>query len=280
MGFCFGVKEAVNLVEETMKIHPKQKIYILGMLVHNKNVMDSILKKGVKVIEEDEIDILKKEDVVIVRAHGTLKENYAKLKATECTVYDAACIFVKKARDVLFDKESFGKKIIFIGDKDHPEVKGIVSYSKNVEIYEDFESLRQAKLDKKEEYFVLAQTTLNKKMFDKIKEYIEKNFKNSEIGDTICGATSERQEAVEELAREVDVVLVIGGKKSSNTKKLYNISKKINSNTYLLENSGDLDINCVIGKTKIGITAGASTPEESINSIEKYIREETRNGKF
>jgi len=187
-------------------------------------------------------------------------------------IYDAACIFVKKARELLEIKYRNGNNIIFIGDKNHPEVKGIISYGENVEIYSEFKEFKMKfknELDKK--YTILFQTTFNNKIYEEILEYIKYNFKNIEISRTICGATYERQKAVEELSKKVDLVIVIGSKKSSNTNKLYEISKKNNQNTILIENENELKKQHIMGIKKIGITAGASTPKESINEIEIKI---------
>lgn len=280
MGFCFGVKEAINIAEKVLEKDNEHEIYTLGMIVHNKTVIDELEEKGIKIIDEDDLDRLKTGDSVIVRAHGTKKEIYSKLDNKKIKQYDAACVFVKRARKLLEEHEKKGYKIIFVGDKEHPEVKGIISYGKNVKVVKDFEELKKIVTNEKEYYYLLAQTTLNSKKFDKIKEYIKNNFKNALIGDTICGATYERQMAVEELAKKVEMVLVIGGKNSSNTKKLYNISKSINLKTYHVESKHDLKKEWFEGKKRIGITAGASTPEKSIIEIEKQIREEIRYGKF
>lgn len=278
MGFCFGVKEAIKTVEEAM-LENQGKIYILGMLVHNQQVIEGILKKGVIIIDEKDIleDKIKlnEEDSVIIRAHGTIKKIMDILESKKVKMYDAACIFVKKSRKILSDKEKENYKIIFIGDRFHPEVIGIISYGKNIKVVSDLEELIDYTSNTKEEkYFVLAQTTLNKNKYEKIKKFVKENLKNSEIYDTICGATYERQKAVEKLSNKVDIMLIIGGKNSSNTKKLYNISKEINNETYHIETDIELKKEWFCNKNVIGIAAGASTPEESIIQIEKKIKEE------
>ncbi len=280
MGFCFGVQEAIKIAEERIEKSNGSKIYILGMLVHNKEVMNALKQKDIEIVEENEIDTLKRGDIVVVRAHGTTKLIYEQLEKKGVVIYDAACVFVKKSRKVISEMEEKGYETIFIGDKNHPEVVGIVSYAKNVNIFSDIEELKKFNPEKDKKYFVLAQTTLNKNLFLEIKNYLLENYENIEFADTICGATYERQRAVEKLAENVDVLLIVGGYNSSNTKKLYNIGKEINKNSYLIETKEDLKAEWLLNKEKIGITAGASTPEKSIIEIENFIREEIWHGKF
>lgn len=274
MGFCFGVKKAVDTCEE-LENNIKNR-YILGMLVHNKDVMNRMIELGYKIILEEELlekkDSLQKEDLVIIRAHGTTKEIYKILEEKEVKIEDATCIFVKKIREILVEREKNGDEIIFIGDKEHPEVKGIISFGKNINIFRDLEELKKFTINSEKQYSVLTQTTLNKEKFLLIKDYLEKNYSNVNIFDRICGATSERQEATKKLAQNVDVVIVVGDLKSSNSKKLLEVALIYNKNSYLVQNEDELDISQLKGKEKIGITAGASTPEEVIQKIEKKIR--------
>jgi 4-hydroxy-3-methylbut-2-enyl diphosphate reductase len=272
MGFCFGVKEAVELANT---VKSDKKIYMLGMLVHNEQVIENLEKKGITIITEEEVlkekTPLKDGDSIIIRAHGTIKKIYEILEEKNVTMYDVACIFVKRSREELIKHEKNGYKILFIGDKYHPEVKGIISFGNDVEVVKDFEDLKKYKFSSLEKYFVLAQTTLNKNLFKKITEYLKENVENYKIGNTICGATFERQNAVEKLAKEVDIMLIIGGKKSSNTKKLYGLSKAINEKSYLIQTEEDINFEWFEDGNKIGITAGASTPDEIVEKIERKI---------
>ncbi|MCI6153006.1 4-hydroxy-3-methylbut-2-enyl diphosphate reductase [Fusobacterium perfoetens] len=278
MGFCFGVSGAVNLCEKIIKKNNSlfENIYILGMLVHNKNVVNELVLKGFKILlEEDLLNgkiNLSPKDLVVIRAHGTTKEIYNILKKSNCKLYDATCIFVEKIRKALIEAEEKGNEILFIGDKFHPEVKGIISFGKNIKIFASYEEFINFKIDEKVSYTLLTQTTFNKEIFFKIKDYIVVNFKNIEIYSKICGATYERQRAVEKLASEVELVLVVGDKTSSNSKKLLELSKNINENSHLIEDKSQLDLNWFKGISMVGITAGASTPEKIIIEIEKYIR--------
>ncbi|WP_320047277.1 4-hydroxy-3-methylbut-2-enyl diphosphate reductase [uncultured Ilyobacter sp.] len=276
MGFCFGVREAVEL-SEALSIKEKDKrIFMLGMLVHNEHVIEDLRKKGIEILKEGTLlkneDDLKEGDIVIIRAHGTTKEIYARLEEKKVEIHDAACSFVTEIRNTLVEMEKKGYDTIFIGDRNHPEVKGIISFGERVYTFKDLDELVDSGIDKNGKYAVLTQTTLNKNSFEKVREYINNYFPNAEIFNKICGATFVRQKAAGKLAGEVDLVLVIGGKKSSNTRKLYDISKGINPNTYLIQEAEDICTDWLAGMKKVGITAGASTPEEIIIKIENKLR--------
>lgn len=274
MGFCFGVLEAVNICNSLEE--EKNKKYILGMLVHNSYVMEEMKKKGFEVVTEEEIlenrDKLKEGDIIIIRAHGTTKTIHDKLREKKVVIYDATCIFVKKIKDEIEFANKLGYTILFVGDKNHPEVKGIISYADTIKIFESIEDARKLKIDRDKKYLLSTQTTLNKKKFEEIKNFFQNMYENVQIFDKICGATAVRQKAVEDLAPRVDIMLIVGDKKSSNTKKLYEISKKINENTYFVENEFDIDEKIFKNKNSVGITAGASTPEKIIKNIENKIR--------
>lgn len=274
MGFCFGVLEAINVCNSL--IEEKGRKYILGMLVHNKQVMEDMQKKGFKLVTEEElledIDDLKENDTVVIRAHGTSKSVHEKLKERKVKVFDATCVFVNKIRQEIEIANKSGYSILFMGDKNHPEVKGVISFADDIQIFESFEEAKSLKIDLDKTYLLSTQTTLNKKKFEEIKKYFKENYKNVIIFDKICGATAVRQKAVEDLAIKVEVMVIVGDTKSSNTKKLYEISKKLNENSYLVENEGQLDLTIFRDKEVVGITAGASTPEETIMNIEKKIR--------
>ena len=278
MGLCFGVSAAINTCYDVIKCpnNENKNIYILGMLVHNEFVVNQLAQEGFFTLTEEELldnkDSLNTQDVVIIRAHGTTKEIYNILDKKRVKICDATCIFVSKIRKTLIEMEEKGYKILFIGDKEHPEVKGIISFGNNIEVYKDLEELKNASLIQEEKYAILTQTTLNKKIFEKIERYLKNNFKNINIFDKICGATQVRQQAAETLAGKVEVVLVVGGKNSSNTKKLYDIASKINPTTYLIQDEKDLNPEWFCNKNLIGITSGASTPEEIIINIEKKLR--------
>ncbi len=276
MGFCFGVREAVDEVHKYVDMN-KGQIYVLGMLVHNEFVIEKLLNKGVIFVSEEEVineeTPLKKGDMVIIRAHGTTQNVQKKLLEIGVKLIDMACIYVKSARDQVVIWEQRGYKSVFIGDKDHPEVKGITSYGMNPLIFSSLDELKNSDLDINEKWVFLFQTTYNKFIFQEINDYIINKFINYKVVKTICGATHQRQTAIEKLSQEVDAVFIIGSEQSSNTKKLYQISKKINEKSYLIKNKEDIEKYMLEGVTKVGVSAGASTPEELIAIIENKIKE-------
>lgn len=274
MGFCFGVLEAINVCNSL--VEEKGKKYILGMLVHNKQVVEDMQRKGFKLVTEEEllqdVDSLKENDIVVIRAHGTSKKVHEKLKERKVKVFDATCIFVNKIRQEIEIANEKGYSILFMGDRNHPEVKGVISFADDIQIFESYEEATKLKIDLDKTYLLSTQTTLNKRKFEEVKKFFKENYKNVIIFDKICGATAVRQKAVEDLAVKVELMIVVGDTKSSNTKKLYEISKKLNDDTYLIENEEQLNLDIFSGKKVVGITAGASTPEETIMNIEKKIR--------
>ncbi|QYR65953.1 bifunctional 4-hydroxy-3-methylbut-2-enyl diphosphate reductase/30S ribosomal protein S1 [Fusobacterium animalis] len=274
MGFCFGVLEAINVCNSL--VEEKGKKYILGMLVHNKQVVEDMQRKGFKLVTEEEllqdVDSLEENDIVVIRAHGTSKKVHEKLKERKVKVFDATCIFVNKIRQEIEIANEKGYSILFMGDRNHPEVKGVISFADDIQIFESYEEATKLKIDLDKTYLLSTQTTLNKRKFEEVKKIFKENYKNVIIFDKICGATAVRQKAVEDLAVKVELMIVVGDTKSSNTKKLYEISKKLNDNTYLIENEEQLNLDIFSGKKVVGITAGASTPEETIMNIEKKIR--------
>ena len=274
MGFCFGVLEAINVCNSL--VEEKGKKYILGMLVHNKQVVEDMQRKGFKLVTEEEllqdVDSLEENDIVVIRAHGTSKKVHEKLKERKVKVFDATCIFVNKIRQEIEIANEKGYSILFMGDRNHPEVKGVISFADDIQIFESYEEATKLKIDLDKTYLLSTQTTLNKRKFEEVKKFFKENYKNVIIFDKICGATAVRQKAVEDLAVKVEVMIIVGDIRSSNTKKLYEISKRLNDNTYLIENEEQLDLDIFSGKKVVGITAGASTPEETIMNIEKKIR--------
>ena len=274
MGFCFGVLEAINVCNSL--VEEKGKKYILGMLVHNKQVVEDMQRKGFRLVTEEEllqdVDSLEENDIVVIRAHGTSKKVHEKLKERKVKVFDATCIFVNKIRQEIEIANKKGYNILFMGDRNHPEVKGVISFADDIQIFESYEEATKLKIDLDKTYLLSTQTTLNKRKFEEVKKFFKENYKNVIIFDKICGATAVRQKAVEDLAVKVELMIVVGDTKSSNTKKLYEISKKLNDNTYLIENEEQLNLDIFSGKKVVGITAGASTPEETIMNIEKKIR--------
>ncbi len=271
-GFCFGVERAVEHVyEQIQKGQPP--IYTLGPIIHNEEVVKDLEKKGVKVLPD--IDCLRElnEGTVIIRSHGVGKAIYDRIKQQGLCLVDATCPFVKKIHRIVQEQNQLGRRIIIIGDSSHPEVEGIQGWAdertlvvKNEKELNDLPDLRKEKL------CIVSQTTFN---YNKFKELVEKFFKKGYdilVLNTICNATQERQVEAERIASQVDAMIVIGGKNSSNTRKLYEICRKECINTYYIQTLGDLDPESVSSVRSVGITAGASTPKNIIEEVHTNVR--------
>ena len=271
-GFCFGVERAVEHVyEQIQKGQPP--IYTLGPIIHNEEVVKDLEKKGVKVLPD--IDCLRElnEGTVIIRSHGVGKAIYDRIKQQGLCLVDATCPFVKKIHRIVQEQNQLGRRIIIIGDSSHPEVEGIQGWAdertlvvKNEKELNDLPDLRKEKL------CIVSQTTFN---YNKFKELVEKF---SEKGydilvlNTICNATQERQVEAGRIASQVDAMIVVGGKSSSNTRKLYEICRKECKNTYYIQTVGDFDPESVSSVRSVGITAGASTPKNIIEEVHTNVR--------
>ncbi|WP_143145424.1 4-hydroxy-3-methylbut-2-enyl diphosphate reductase [Tepidibacter thalassicus] len=267
-GFCFGVERAMNMAWK--EVEENSDVYSLGPLIHNKQAVKKYEDKGLKVINS--LDEAENKSRVIIRSHGVGLKIYEEAKEKGIKIIDATCPFVKKIQDIVYKYYNEEYKIIIVGDYSHPEVIGINGWCNNeAVIVKNIEDLDNIPRNYKK-YCVVAQTTMNLNVYEKITEKLEKMLECVEFYNTICSATRERQKAAKELSREVDVMIVIGGKHSSNTQKLVQICSE-NVITYHIETIDDLDLNKLKKYSFVGITAGASTPkwiiEEVVSSIEK-----------
>lgn len=273
-GFCYGVKRAVDGAKEELK-NTTNTIYCLGEIVHNKEVIKDLENKGIEFIENVE----ESRGTIIIRAHGVGKDIYEKAKELGINLKDYTCPKVIKIHEIA---EGFAKKgfyIILTGSKKHPENIGTKSYcGNNYYIVEDEEELKYAIEDfqksKIEKLLLISQTTFSVEKFNMIQEKIKQLVSEEVelvIKNTICAETKIRQKEVEEIAKQVNKMIIIGGKNSSNTKKLFEISKKYCDNTIAIENYQEIDLDNFKENDKIGIMAGASTPQESIEQVKKYL---------
>lgn len=272
-GFCFGVKRAVELVYEEAK--GEQKVYTLGPIIHNEQVVKDLEKKGVSVIHSaDEIN--QGEDItVIIRSHGVTKEVYQALEEKRVRIVDATCPFVKKIHKIVQEKKEEGAQIVVVGNASHPEVEGICGWCDNeCSVVETIEEAKGCKLDKDRKVCIVAQTTFNYKKFEDIVDILSKKSYDILIMNTICNATEERQTEAGTIARKSDAMIVIGGKHSSNTQKLYEICKAECLNTHFIQTLDDLDLKHFESFRSVGITAGASTPNNIIKEVQSYVRHE------
>ena len=263
-GFCFGVKQAIEKTEEQVRLNENgKKIYTCGPLIHNKLVTDDLESKGVFILES--LDDANKEDILIVRSHGEGKAFWDQVKKRELTVVDATCPFVSKIHSLVSEASEEGYHIVIIGDKNHPEVKGIKGWSHgNTTIVNSEE---EASLIEEDNLFIVCQTTIKKELLDIIVRAFDDAGKKYIVKNTICNATASRQKNCMELAAKSDAMVVIGGKNSSNTQKLYEIAKKHCANTFFVEKIEDLPLHQLTKCNKIGVAAGASTPECVIKEV-------------
>ena len=273
-GFCFGVKRAVDKVYEQIDNNPDgKKIYTFGPIIHNEEVVKDLESKGVMVV--DTIEELKnlKDGIVIIRSHGATKEVYDIILENGLTLVDATCPFVKKIHKIVQNEENNGKHIIIIGNATHPEVQGIKGWSgDDTTVIGDENDAKNFKLEVEKPICIVSQTTFNYNKFKYLVEIISKKGYDINVLDTICNATHERQAEAKEIAAQVDEMIVIGGKNSSNTQKLYEICKNECNHTYYIQTLDDLDLSCIKADSFVGITAGASTPNNIIEEVHTNVR--------
>ena len=273
-GFCFGVKRAIDSVYDLLDKNAKE-IYSIGPLIHNELVTGDLKDRGL--IEINSFEDLSKlrNKKVIIRTHGIEKEHYELLKKNGNEIIDLTCPFVSKIHSLVKDYSEKGYKIIVIGDKDHPEVKGIVSYaSDDIFVVNCEEDIKHLNIDKNDKVFIVFQTTTNASNAQKLVDILRDLFYNNSLVNTICNATQNRQEEVKKLSKICDVVLIIGSDTSSNTRKLYEISKMFCKSTYLLTNAQDTKNIKIKKNAKVGVSAGASTPKYLIEEILNNVRNE------
>nr|WP_317348034.1 4-hydroxy-3-methylbut-2-enyl diphosphate reductase [uncultured Blautia sp.] len=276
-GFCFGVKRAVDRVYELIE-EGVSPIYTLGPIIHNEEVVSDLEKKGVSVIQEEDIPGIRK-GTVVIRSHGVGREVYEKLKAAGLSFVDVTCPFVLKIHRIVERESRAGKQIIIFGDPDHPEVKGICGWCEgSCTVLRSREETENFVPDPDKIPCVVSQTTFN---YNKFKELVEilckKRYDNNVLNidnilNTICNATEERQKEAQSIAGEVDTMLVIGGRHSSNTQKLFEICKEECGNTYYIQTPVDLDSEMFQHSSYVGITAGASTPKKIIEEVQEHVR--------
>ncbi len=271
-GFCFGVTKAVETVYEQIN-SKKTNIYTFGPIIHNQIVVGDLESKGVKVIENVSDLEGVNEGIVVIRSHGVTKESYSALKETGLEIIDATCPFVKRIHKIVDEESAKGKSIIVVGSKTHPEVEGIVSYATGpVYVVESPEMARSFREDKAKDYTVVSQTTFNKNKFQETIEILNNYGYNINIVNTICNATDERQSEAQEIAGRADVMIVIGDAHSSNSRKLYEICAAKCDRTYFIQTLDDLELEIPDGAKLVGITAGASTPKNIIEEVQKHVR--------
>ena len=277
-GFCFGVQRAVDKVYELIGSCP-DRLFTLGPIIHNEEVVNDLEKKGVRVASEDDLRTLPEGSTVVIRSHGVGKEVYDHLEEYGLSYVDVTCPFVLKIHRIVEKESRAGAHIVIIGDPDHPEVVGICGWCMGpYTVIRTEQDALDFVFPTDKSICIVSQTTFN---YNKFKDLVEilskKRYDNTVLNilnilNTICNATEERQKEAKSIAGEVDTMLVVGGRHSSNTQKLFEICKKECENTYYIQTPVDLDSDMFQCSSYVGITAGASTPKKIIEEVQEHVR--------
>ena len=273
-GFCFGVQRAVDTVYKQIEENAAENIYTYGPIIHNEEVNKDMEKKGVEVIPSEEELKQIKSGIVIIRSHGVPKRICDLLDENGVRYVDATCPFVKKIHRIVEEKSRDGYHIVIIGNREHPEVMGIEGWAQGpATIIQTEEEARAFELvPANEKVCVVAQTTFNYNKFKDLVEIISEKRYDIIVLNTICNATKERQEEAYDIAKRVDAMIVIGDKRSSNTQKLFEICSNACADTYYIQTLDDLNMNQLRSVETVGITAGASTPNNIIEEVQNNVR--------
>ncbi|MBD5472953.1 MAG: 4-hydroxy-3-methylbut-2-enyl diphosphate reductase [Lachnospiraceae bacterium] len=270
-GFCFGVKRAVEKVYE--QLGENEEIYTYGPIIHNEEVVKDLEMRGVRVIEgEKELQGLTK-GTLVIRSHGVSRRIYELIEKNGLNCIDVTCPFVKRIHQIVEKESRQGKKTVIIGNAGHPEVEGIRGWSSTpAAVIGTVEEAQMFTLDAGESLCIVSQTTFNYNKFKELVEIFQKRGYNVNVVNTICNATEERQKEAGEIAQKVDAMIVIGGRHSSNTQKLFEICREKCKATYFIQTLDDLHLELPKTATLVGITAGASTPNNIIEEVQNYVR--------
>ncbi len=264
-GFCHGVRNAISVAEKILT--EEIDVYSLGPIIHNKDVVDRLAKSGLKTVS-------KVQDVpsgtVLIRSHGAAPKQIAKLKDKGLKIVDATCILVKRVQHIAGELEKDGYKVVVIGEENHPEVQAVVGCAEDVVVITDESDLH--KLPQHAKLGVVCQTTQNPDHFGRmLGAMASSSFSELKVINTLCREAIRRQESAVQLCRQVDIMFVLGGLESANTRRLAELCKKVNEETYYLQNWNELDKSVLSGKKSAGVTAGASTPDWIINEFVKNL---------
>ena len=267
-GFCPGVRAAINLAQKTLT--DDDRVYSLGHIIHNEDMVNQLSEAGLSTVETIEtID----SGTVLIRSHGATLAELDQIREKGLKIVDATCVLVKRVQKIARQLNEEGYEVVMIGDQGHPEVKAVVGSTDNMKVVGTPEDLNNLNLNKK--LGVICQTTESPDHFaDMVAAISRRGFSEMKIINTLCRETMDRQTAAVKLCRQVDVMFVLGGLRSANTRKLAELCKKHNQQTYHLQNWAELDKSCLSGKAMAGVTAGASTPDdvvaEFVRNLESY----------
>jgi 4-hydroxy-3-methylbut-2-enyl diphosphate reductase len=265
-GFCHGVRNAISVAERILA--EEDDVYSLGPIIHNRDVVERLAKNGLKTVDNVQ-DI--KSGTVLIRSHGAAPEQIAKLKVKGLDIIDATCVLVKRVQRIARELEGDGYKVVVIGDENHPEVKAVVGCVRDVVVIADESDLY--KLPGNAKLGVVCQTTQSPEHFGKmLGTMVRGGFSELKVINTLCKEAIKRQESAVQLCKQVDLMFVLGGLESANTRRLAELCKKVNSQTFHLQNWNELDKSVLAGKNNAGVTAGASTPDWIIDEFVNNLR--------
>lgn len=261
-GFCFGVEDAIEIAESAVNQYGPGRVVALGPLIHNKQVVNNLERAGL--VQSGDLETVEPSQTVLIRSHGAPPATFEFAKDRGLNVVDATCVLVKRAQEVVKQLHEEGYHVVMIGDPNHPEVRGVIGYAPNVTVIDRGADLEQS-LPYKERLGIVAQTTHSPEhVADMIAEILKRPYREVKIVNTLCLEVTRRQEAAIELARQVDVMFVLGGLHSANTQEMARLCREVGCETYHLETWEQFVPSMALGKRVAGLTAGASTPESVI----------------
>lgn len=258
-GFCFGVEDAIEIAEAALETHGPGNVVALGPVIHNKQVVGKLEQAGLN--QSGELEIIDPAKAVLIRSHGASPETIARAQQRGLRIVDATCVLVKRAQNVVRQLHEEGYHVVMIGDPNHPEVRGVIGYAPNVTVIDRGADLEQA-LPYRERLGIVAQTTHSPvHVAEMIAEILKRPYREVKIVNTLCLEVTRRQEAAVALCAEVDVMFVLGGLNSANTREMARLCEEQGRATYHIETADQLEPHMVAGRKVAGVTAGASTPE-------------------
>ncbi len=269
-GFCMGVSLALKKLDTAIQENATSRICTLGPIIHNPQVLEQYASLGVHCLAS--VDQVQSADCVIVRAHGIPKGEEDLLVQSGATIIDATCPKVKRAQLAIANATQEGKTLLLFGEQDHPEVRGLISYAAHgAMVFDSFEKIRTIKLAPSTTYVLASQTTQEGKIFDEIVTYLQSQLQDLPVLSTICHATHERQEEITRIADSVEAVVVVGGKASGNTCRLADVATAKGIPTWHVETAQELKKENFTLFSRIGLTAGASTPKRLIDDVQSFL---------
>ena len=264
-GFCAGVRNAISIAEKVLA--EKGRVYSLGPIIHNPDVVDRLAKKGLVAV--DDVEEVPAGAAVLIRSHGAASDEMDHLRQKNAEIVDATCVLVKRVQQIAAEMERDGYKVVIVGDRNHPEVRAVLGCTKGAVVVgdeSDISKIGNGRLG------IVCQTTQSPEFFSNMLSAIARtDFSEMKVLNTLCKEAIKRQQAAVELCRKVDIMFVLGGLESANTRKLAELCKKCNNKTFHLQNWDEFDIKQVFGCKTAGVTAGASTPQWIIDDFVKHL---------